>query len=268
MKRMQLFEFEDLRRFPSGLRDCMTLYIQVIHRLLGTDKLVAPLLARALRAAGTDQVVDLCSGAGGPLPAVTARLAEEHDIAANVTLTDLYPNEHAAGNLATKGSSRQLTYHMAPVDAGQVPAELVGVRSMICSFHHMPPTTARRILEDAFKQRKALCIFEISDNAFPRWLWWLALPVNLLMVFALTPLVRPLRMRQVLFTYAIPVLPLVIAWDGAASNARTYTEADVRELLQGLDSPEYHWEVGTLRPPRAPGGMIYVLGLPGTAASA
>ncbi|MDP2272888.1 MAG: penicillin-binding transpeptidase domain-containing protein [Archangium sp.] len=33
--------------------------------------------------------------------------------------------------------------------------------------------------------------------------------------------------EQVLLTYLLPVLPLVIAWDGAMSNARTYSEDDL-----------------------------------------
>ncbi|HYO56158.1 MAG TPA: hypothetical protein VEU50_25575, partial [Archangium sp.] len=59
MQRMSLFEFEDFRWFPSGLRECLTLYIAAMHRVLGTERVLAPLLARALEAAATDRVVDL-----------------------------------------------------------------------------------------------------------------------------------------------------------------------------------------------------------------
>ena len=56
MKRMSLFEFEDFHWFPGGLRECMTLYIAAMHRMLGTERILAPLLARALEAAATDRV--------------------------------------------------------------------------------------------------------------------------------------------------------------------------------------------------------------------
>lgn len=65
-----------------------------------------------------------------------------------------------------------------------------------------------------------------------------------------------------LLTYALPVLPLFIAWDGAVSNARTYTEEDLRELLAGLEAPDYQWEINRQRAPGAPATMLTLVGLP------
>lgn len=262
MKRMSLFEFEDFRWFPGGLRECLTLYIAAMHRVLGTERVLAPLLARALGAADTDRVVDLCSGGGGPLLETTKRLAADHGLRPSVTLTDLYPNTDAAARINAAGDAAQVRYDPNPVDAGRVPDALQGVRTMVCSFHHMPPPVARRILQDAFEKRQALCVLEISDNSAPRWLWWTAFPIGVLMVLLLTPLIRPLRLRQVLLTYVLPVLPLFIAWDGAVSNARTYTEEDLRELLAGLEAPDYQWEIAHPRAPGAPATMLTLVGLP------
>lgn len=50
---------------------------------------------------------------------------------------------------------------------------------------------------------------------------------------------------QQLFTYMIPVIPLAFAWDGAVSNARTYTLDDVETLVDGLDSTASNWDKGT-----------------------
>lgn len=263
MKRMSVFEFEDARWFPSSLRECLTLFISAMHRSLGTHAVLAPLLARALKAAGTVEIVDLCSGAGGPLLKTVEQLATDHGVVASVTLTDLYPNTEAAERINAAGPKAQVRYHLGAVDAGQVPERLRGVRTMVGSFHHMPPPVARRILQDAFEKRQALCVLELSDNSHPRWLWWTAIPAVFLMVFLLTPFIRPLRLRQVLLTYLLPVLPLFIAWDGAASNARTYSQADLEELLVGLDAPDYHWEIAHPRAPGAPATLLTLLGIPG-----
>lgn len=262
MKRMSLFEFEDFRWFPGNIRECLTLFISAMHRVLETHRVLAPLLARALQAAGTVEVVDLCSGAGGPLLKTAQQLAADHGVVASVTLTDLYPNTEAAERINAASATAQVRYHLRPVDAGQVPDALRGVRTMVGSFHHMPPPVARRILQDAFEKRQALCVVEISDNSQPRWLWWAAIPAVVLMVFLLTPFIRPLRLRQVLLTYVLPVLPLVIAWDGAVSNARTYSEEDLKELLVGLEAPDYRWEINRPRAPGAPATLITLLGLP------
>ncbi len=262
MKRMSLFEFEDFRWFPGSIRECLTLYIATMHRVMETHRVLAPLLARALKATGTVEIVDLCSGAGGPLPKTAVELAANHGVVPSVTLTDLFPNTEAAERINAASATAHVRYHSSSVDAGQVPEGLRGVRTMIGSFHHMPPKVARRILQDAFERRQALCVMEISDNSQPRWLWWTAIPAIVLMVFLMTPFIRPLRLRQVLLTYLIPVLPLVIAWDGAVSNARTYSEDDLKELLVGLEAPDYRWEINRPRAPGAPARMITLLGLP------
>ena len=45
MKRMHLFEFEDLPWFPNGLRVLMTRYINTIHRILKSSDQIADCLA-------------------------------------------------------------------------------------------------------------------------------------------------------------------------------------------------------------------------------
>jgi hypothetical protein len=260
MRRRQLFEFEDFAWFPRGLRDHVTALIEVVHRLLGTDALITPLVRRALTAGGTDQIVDLCSGAGGPMYRVRERLGADGS-PVRLTLTDLHPNAEAIAGIQARGEP-SVVYRETPVDAAAVPTDLRGVRTMICSFHHMPEATARAILRDAFEQRQPFCLFEISDNAQPAALSLFALPLSVLMGLLLTPFVRPLTPSRLLQAYVVPLAPLAFAWDGVASNLRTYTLDDLRELIAGLEAPDYHWELGSLAKPGYPSRMPYLLGLP------
>ena len=43
----------------------------------------------------------------------------------------------------------------------------------------------------------------------------------------------------------MPVLPILIAWDGVVSCLRTYTPDELRRLSAGLDG--FTWETGELR---------------------
>ncbi len=259
MKRMQLFEVEDFSWFPDYFRRCLTIYLNTVHRLFHTPEALAPLLLRLLQIHRTHHILDLCSGAGGAMPTVARLLREKHGEPVQVTLSDLYPNREAAAVINGQGEG-WLHYELQPVNAGQVEPERQGVRTMICSFHHMPPPVAKKILTDAFQKRQPLCIFEISDNSAPKALWWIAFPVGILLVLLVTPLVRPFTWRQFFFTYVIPILPLCIAWDGAASNARTYSEADLKDMLRDLTAPDYSWEIGTVRHRNNPSPMLYLLG--------
>lgn len=259
MKRIHLFEFEDFAWFPHWLRTCLTRLIVVMHRLLGSAQDLTGLLNRALAHSPTPAIVDLCAGSGGPMlevyPALKARPGHEQ---LRLTLTDLYPNQELAAAINGQADPA-LRYETRPVDATRVGAALPGVRTMVCSLHHMRPEVARRILQDAQAQRQPICVYEISDNSFPILLWWVTLPLNFIMALLITPLVRPLTLRQLLFTYVLPLIPFFFAWDGAVSNARTYTLADMDALLEGLQSADYTWETGRIS---GRAKKLYLLGLP------
>lgn len=257
MKRIHLFEFEDMSWFPGWIRTSLTNLMSVMHRLLHTDKELAALINRTLATSPTNNIVDLCSGSGGPLPDALTILKQQYNITGlTLTLTDLYPGKIPRNKT---GSNSDITYIKEPVDAAHVPTELTGLRTMICSFHHMKPGTAKDILNHARQEKQPICILEISDNSFPGALWWLALPLNFITALVITPFCRPLTVAQLLFTYIIPIIPFFFAWDGAVSNARTYTLKDLDILLEGLYSDDYIWEKGIIK---GKSNKIYLLGYP------
>lgn len=257
MKRIHLFEFEDLSWFPSILRDCMTRMLNVIHRLLKTEDTLAELMAKQLKEKPQTQIIDLCSGGGGAMPGVFLQLKEKHGFTdLRMTMTDLYPNLKAAAAINAQGDDIQ--YRTLPVDATSVDTDLEGLRTMVCSFHHMPVPVARNILKSAFDDRQDILIFEISDNSAPFFLWWTAFPINIITSLFISLAARPYSLQQFVFTYLIPVLPICFAWDGAVSNARTYTVKDLDELLEGLQADDYVWEKGVVK---GRGKMLYLRGV-------
>ncbi|WP_437585571.1 hypothetical protein [Sorangium sp. So ce1000] len=265
MKRIHLFELEDFSWFPGWLRACMTRLIMVMHRALGTSEALAELVARALSESSTSNIIDLCSGSGGPMVDVVRILRERPGFEGiQLTLTDLYPNTEAAERINNQEGSN-VSYQTSPVDATKIDGEVTGLRglkalrTMVSSFHHMKPEDARKILESAQKSRQPICIFEISDNGHPTLLSLIALPINFVMCLFITPLVRPMTLRQLVFTYLLPIIPLCFAWDGAVSNARTYTLDDLDELLRGLRSEDYRWEKGVTA---GRAKKLYLLGIP------
>ena len=262
MKRIHLFEFEDLSWFPVWLRECMTHYLCAVHRVLGTKTQLAELLARALKHAGEPHVLDLCSGGGGPMPDVAEHLRQAHGLPdLRLTMSDLYPNLAAARRINALGDPK-FTYTTEPIDATAVPGQSVGVRTMVCSLHHMRPGTVRSILRSARDSGQPFCAYEISDNTAPTWLWWVAIPFAFMATFFITPTVRPMTWQQLVFTYVIPLIPLFVAWDGAVSNARTYTVGDLEELTAPLEADGYRWEIGVKK--GRGGGKVWLLGLPST----
>ena len=88
--RLHLFELEDLQWFPTTIRDLATDYLHFMELRFRLHEPVVPLLQEVLDATGYRQVVDLCSGGGGPIPALEEALASE-GLAVHFTLTDPIP---------------------------------------------------------------------------------------------------------------------------------------------------------------------------------
>lgn len=256
MKRIHLFEVEDLGWFPNWMRQSMTRCINVIHGFLKTDEKVSKIISDTLEKSPQNQIIDLCSGSGGPMIDVTQKLrAQEKNV--TLTMTDLYPNLDFAKAINAKDDG--IHFETEPVDATKVGPERKGLRTMICSFHHMPPKQAKAILQSAADDKQPIVIYEISDNSIPNFFWWLPLPINFLMCLFITPMVKPLTWYQIVFTYLIPIIPMAYAWDGAVSNVRTYTHDDLDELLKDIDYKDYVWEKGVVEEQMK---KIYLVGYP------
>ena len=88
-------------------------------------------------------------------------------------------------------------------------------------------------------------------------------PVLVIMVWFMTPFVRPLGWKQLLFTYLIPIIPLVYAWDGQASLVRIYTKTDLEEMI-GEVPDDYSWTIEPALNAKGKKSGYYILGLPKT----
>lgn len=259
MKRIHLFEFEDFHWFPNWLRIRLTRMMVVMHKLLNTSEEMAGLVDKVIKQTGNDTIIDLCSGSGGPMPEVREILKSKYGVEnPKLVMTDLYPNLAYADQVNSKNDP-SLVYLTDPVDAAHVDPDKKGLRTMVGSFHHMKPQVARQILNNAIESSQPICIFEISDNSFPKALWWIALPINILTSLVISLMARPYSWQQFVFTYLIPLIPITFAWDGAVSNARTYTLDDLDILLKDLPEENYSWEKGVIK---GKSKKVYLLGWP------
>ncbi|MGI9548099.1 MAG: hypothetical protein ACR2MM_12725 [Flavobacteriaceae bacterium] len=266
MKRIQLFEFEDFQWFPKPIRRSMTNLIAVLHRMVGTKEVIAGLLSTVISDMKIDKIVDLGSGSGGIMPEVLESLESDYNLKdIELTLTDLYPNKDLVEEWS-RVKSQKIYYHPSAVDATDLKGAPQGIKTMINSFHHMNPEKARAILESAQKRRDPLFVYEMGENNIPLLLWWILLPLSLvvlmIMVLFMTPWARPLSWQQLVFTYLIPVIPLCYAWDGQASLPRMYTMKDMDMLLEGLHTEDYQWKKGRATKKNKKKLGTYLIGLP------
>ena len=255
--RLHLFELEDQPWFPDVIRDAGTAYLGFAAKVAKQHEAVAPIIAKALRASGERRIVDLCSGASGPLPAALAHLAETEQLEATATLTDLYPNKDALDRI-TRDDPHVDARH-EPVDATDVPDELPGVRTLFSGFHHFRPQDAQRILTDAAQKKRPILAAELVARNPIAMVGILFAPIVTLFVL---PFLRPFRIAWIPFTYLVPIIPLFILWDGLVSCLRCYTVRELEEMTAGIQVDGYSWEVGPLEVAGQPFDGTYLIGTP------
>lgn len=246
MKRLELFEFEDFNWLPNVIRTGVTNLIKVLHRLIGTTDVLVDIITACREKVNFSQIVDLGSGSGGAMVGVIEELNKNNTNEAPVQLllSDKYPNEKVVERINNLGLPN-VKYLKDSVDAIEIDKSPKGLKTMVASFHHMKPGVAKQILTSAEKNQEPILIYEIAENNIPVIIWWILLPISLLilvlMSLVMTPFVRPLTATQLFFTYIIPVIPLVYAWDGQASIMRTYTFEDVDSLIGKRNKEAYTW---------------------------
>lgn len=255
MKRLQLFELEDQPWFPATLRDLSTDYLHFMQDTLKVEGVVLPIVERVVRATGVTEIVDLCSGGSGPVPALLDRLAAA-GLPMHATLTDRYPNVDAFSAIATRLAGR-ISFIKTPIDARAVPRELTGLRTIFNGLHHFAPPDAAVILRDAVDARQPIAIFEVSDRSARNILPVILVPIS---VWLATPFMRPFRWTRLLWTYPIPLVPLTCFWDGVVSQFRAYTVDELREL--GRQAGAFTWEADQVPIAGGRGRLTYLIGRP------
>ncbi|HEU0300915.1 MAG TPA: hypothetical protein VFR37_15745 [Longimicrobium sp.] len=256
MRRIHFLEIEDQPWCPAVLRDAATDFLQFMIVATDTYLPAVPHLRSALERAGTRQVVDLCSGGGGPWPGLLPRLGTP-DEPVQVRLTDRYPNREAFEQAGERTGGR-LAFHPDPVDATALPPGLTGFRTLFTAFHHFRPAEARAILADAVRNAEGIGIFEATQRSVPS---LLATALSPILVLVATPFIRPFRWSRLLFTYLIPLVPLLVLFDGLVSCLRTYSPGELRAMADSLDARGYTWEIGEAKG-RGPVPVTYLLGIP------
>lgn len=255
MKRIHLFEFEDQKWFPSFLRNYVTDFLQFLANKAKVYEPVVDEITQLIEKSNTSHIIDLGSGSGGGLLWLGNALYEKNKDT-KITLTDLYLNI-ASFHHVTK-SSPVFTYYDQPVDATAVPGDLKGIRTMFLSFHHLQPDGALEGLQNAVDMQQPVAIFEIQDRSLPSFLAMILSPVSVLVC---TPFIKPFRFGRLLFTYLIPVVPLVVLWDGLVSCLRTYSVAEMKILVAQVKMKEhYDWQF--IRKKSKTGFVIYTSGIP------
>jgi hypothetical protein len=136
---------------------------------------------------------------------------------------------------------------------------LRGFRTIFSSFHHFPDPVARDVLGDAVRSGEGFAMAEVTTPTLRAFATMLLMPV---FDWILTPRMRPFRWSRLLLTYLLPVIPLVVLWDGIVSCFRARTPEELLALTSNF--PHYDWQAGYARGPGSWLASVYLIGRPKT----
>jgi len=231
MKRRHLFEFEDLPWFSQTLRDYITDFLCTVAEKFNMFGPVVSIMNELLSRNEKLIVVDLASGGGGQWRRLIPQMLLQND-EFKLVLTDKYPNVLALNRV--KQEFPNIVSVMAePVDASRVPKTISGMRTLFLSLHHFEPEFVVKIFKDAVESNEPIAAFEAQQRNVEHVIRFCFSPI---MCWVLTPLIRPFSLWRLIFTYIVPIIPVVILWDGVVSVLRTYTLEEAADMARIADA--------------------------------
>jgi len=242
MRRIRLPEITDQRWCPRLFRDTMTDILRFTSVKTNMYGPIVPRLRAALQTLSCHDILDLCSGGTGPILLIQEQLDRQH-YPFRVILSDKFPNI-TAFEQAVEASHCSVSFIKEPVDATSVPEGLSGFRTLFSSFHHFRPAEAKGILEDAARRREGIGIFEFTGRNPGIFLIMLLSPLYFL---PFMPFIKPFSWKKMFWTYVVPLIPLLGIWEGLASNMRTYSPEELRQLVGDIDVDDYTWDIGIVQ---------------------
>jgi hypothetical protein len=253
--RIQLFEFNDADWAPELVRDTI---VEALSRTLAWGRILRGLVGPFedfLASAGTSEVLDLASGAGGPAVIMAREIQRAGRTPPRFVLTDLYPRLEA-WEKARAELPLAIDFEPDPVDATQIPARIAGGRArvIINAFHHFSPDLARGVLADAVRSRSPIFLAEAFER---NPLGFAPIAVPGMIAMAATPLfTQKQRLGKALLIWTSPATSLIGVWDGVVSSLRVYSREDLLAMVEPFGDA-FTWTYGNYAFPLGGKGYFF-----------
>eukprot|EP00002_Diphylleia_rotans_P032277 TRINITY_DN6767_c0_g1_i2.p1 TRINITY_DN6767_c0_g1~~TRINITY_DN6767_c0_g1_i2.p1 ORF type:complete len:233 (+),score=52.77 TRINITY_DN6767_c0_g1_i2:130-828(+) len=217
---------------------------------------------QVLKECKESRVVDLSSAASGPLRGIHHSLSVKGQ-RIKFVLTHHLP----VGDLLTKivkDAPDDIDFVAEPVLASNVPKSLNGVRSFFSAFQQFDTQTCRAIIQDAVNASQGIAVFEFTE----RRIFNLLVAIFIMPIFCLVsaPFQKSFGAAQYVFTFVLPVIPIVMTYDAVVNCLRSYSAEEMWDLVEQVQTTKtpYIWKVGR-KPvsPYLPGwNVTYLIGYP------
>lgn len=227
MKRKQITQIINTSWCPKFIKKLVAEFLSWFVVKVNATKPFIPLIESMVNDAHSNQIINIDFNIGAGIESVKPYLKEDIQIK-SIPISDF--------NTDTKG-----------------------VYLFLNSFHQLNVKQAKEILSQIVNSKNPIIIVEGNNDS----LWQVVgmtvfVPLTTLLT---APFVKPFRLTRLLFTYIIPVLPLIITIDGCIALLKLYNPKDLLELTSSINAPNYKWKADKNDNGRG-GKIIYLTGKP------
>ena len=229
--------------FPALWRDQLTDFLSFFNIYTGTYRPSLKRMLEILRDSDMPSTyTDLCAGCGLYDWRFAQYLSKRLGYALRVRLTDLYPSCRQWKEIA-KISEGMVEPTECSLSASEAIERFEGLHVMFSGLHHFSPDEIEEMIRSAVKNGRTLAFF---DYARRTWLLWEAFMMLLSLPFMIVtaPLVWKFSWKRLLFTWILPVLPILLFIDGWLSRLRAYRSDELRCILDRIEFPP-GWQTET-----------------------
>jgi hypothetical protein len=250
--RLHIREIEDMEQVPKFLRHGIVRNVSFAVEFAGVYDELAEVFVEFLGKLKNNTLLDLASGYGGPVTTMLHAVKKRGIEPPRFVLSDFNPNIERFRFLSIEDSN--ISYFGGRVDAMDPQKEIRKYpRTMFDAIHHFTPENAGKILKNASEHSEGIFIAESTDRALyqvPR------AGIGCFLASLISPFfMQPFSVKETVFTWAIPVIPLITAHDGAVSTFKRYTREEMWNIIDSAGKNDFVWEVGELKR-----GVTYLVG--------
>ncbi|MBK7807157.1 MAG: hypothetical protein IPJ51_12750 [Saprospiraceae bacterium] len=228
MKRKQVFQFSNQKWYPSFLKRDMYEFMSWFVGKVNAAKPFLPVLEEVIGNTQTKTIINIDSKIGAGIETLLPLLPEGSEII-NIELEKFSTHNK-------------------------------GMYTFINSFHQLDEKKAAYYLTQIANSGNSVAVLEGNNDSL-----WQVVGMTIfvpLTVILSAPFVQPFRITRLIFTYLIPILPVVTMLDGFLALFKLYNPNDLNELVSTIPVKNYVWKSGKADNGRG-GKIIYLMGYPG-----
>lgn len=229
-RRFHAFEFCDQYWVKGIIREAFMDCLEAIYRAYGPYKKHFPSLISEARSRGT--IVDLATGNAAPVISFLEFLKKENQSESienlKVIATDLHPHLQTWADLEKKYP--YFSFRGTAFDAVNQAENIPCVYTMFSAFHHFNEDDAIRIISSKLSENSDLIIFEMTPRDHSTNYIWLPFSIPFLMLSSLFS--KKIKLSKILLSIILPIVPLMVVFDGLISNLRTYTKSELENMAE------------------------------------